>query len=57
MKDNKNVKNIKKSPEKKETIKFLYKVKNEAKKNDIPYNLRITSYNVSNDNQYSYGIR
>ena len=40
MKDNKNVKNIKKSPEKKETIKFLYKVKNEAKKNDIPYNLR-----------------
>lgn len=58
MKNKKEIKNNnKKTPEKKETVKFLYKVKNEARKKDISYDLRVTSYNVSNQNPYSYGIR
>ena len=56
-KDNKIIKKNNKTPEKKETVKFIYKVKNEAKKNDIAYDLRVTSYNVSNNIPYSYGIR
>lgn len=55
--ENKKIKKINKTPKKKETVKFLYKVKNEAKKNDIAYDLRVTSYNISNNNPYSYGIR
>lgn len=58
MKNKKEIENNnKKTPEKKETVKFLYKVKNEARKKDISYDLRITSYDVSNQNPYSYGIR
>ena len=56
-KENKKIKKVNKTPEKKETVKFLYKVKNEAKKSDIAYDLRVTSYNISNSNPYSYGIR
>lgn len=55
--NNEDVKNVKKTPEKKEAVKFIYKAKNSAKKNNISYDLRVTSYNVSNNNPYSYGIR
>ena len=46
-----------KKSKKKEIVNFISKVKNEAKKNDIAYDLRVTSYSVSNDKPYSYGIR
>lgn len=55
--NNEDVKKVKKTPEKKEAVKFIYKVKNSAKKNNISYDLRVTSYNVSDNNPYSYGIR
>ena len=53
----KKVKETKKASEKKETVKFIYKAKNEAKKNNISYDLRATNYNASNKTPYSYGIR
>lgn len=45
------------TPEKKETIKFIQNVKNDAKNKKISYNMRIADYNISNQTIYSYGVR
>lgn len=40
-----------------ELMNFLSKAKKEAKKNNIPYSMRVTNYTNRNLHNYSYGIR